>query len=171
MVVGVLVALGIGSVPAASQAPIGSGRIGHRRVERTFIFSEGWESSCEGDSCGISILFQVPVRTPRTTPRVDVTMTATFDYRTGPGPTDYAEAGAGFSNGRRGFRLRPGWPLGPAPQRTSTTLVWQRRDVPAAGRRYRFQMSVPSREGGTGNRNFVRGRRATVVVEMWPAGR
>lgn len=75
-----LAALVLGGVligSAASQQELqalSSGRIGHRRVERVYRYSPPWESNCDGDDCGVSLLFDLPVKTPETTERVDVVM-------------------------------------------------------------------------------------------------
>ncbi|MGH2820529.1 MAG: hypothetical protein ACRDJ5_07750 [Actinomycetota bacterium] len=166
-------ALWLGLVPAQARAPVSSARVGHVRIERMFAFQDGWESSCGGDTCAIVILFDLPIRTPSTTRRVDVTMTVTMDYRTGPEPDDFAVAEAGYRPRRRGDRgFRPRWRLGPSPSTQTTTLTWQKHRLPAKGRRYTFAMSVPSRDARRDDfRNFVRGRHLTVVIEMWPSGR
>lgn len=170
----IALALVVGSLPSAAEGPLSSDRIGHRRVERTLRLSDGWSASCDFDVCGSVEVFKIPVRTPPSTDEVDVTMTVTFDYETGPEAMDSGRASAEFARRRRGrhFRMGPSWPLGPAPSPTTATLVWQKHGLESHSRRYFFTMAVASREGGVdNNQNFVRGRRLTVVIEMWPAGR
>ena len=164
----------LGSVPSGAVESLSGDQIGHRRVEKTLRFSDQWEASCDFDACSVVEIFKIPVKTPESTDEVDVTMTVTFDYETGPEPGDSGRASAEYSRRRRGrhFRINPSWSLGPAPSLDSKTLVWQKHRLDASGQRYFFTMAVASREGGAdNNQNFIRGRRLTVVIEMWPAGR
>lgn len=161
--------------PAGSQTPPASGAgFQLKRVERVYRYPDRWVSDCDFDHCGISILFSLPVTTPRSAERVDMVMTATLDYRTSPG--DYGVAYAGFSTEREGGRriaLAPRrWPLGPSQRSTTTTLTWIKKGVRAEGRRYFFSMSVPSREGTdpNANRNRISGSKVAVVVQLTLAG-
>ena len=160
---------------AGSQTPQGSDT-GFRlkRVERVYRYPDRWVSECDFDHCGISLLFSLPVSTPRRAERVDVVVTATLDYRTSEG--DSGVAYAGFSTSREGGRsvgLEPGgWPLATSPRSTTTTLTWVKKGVRAEGRRYFFVMSVSPREGTDPNvnQNRISGRKVAVVVELTPGG-
>jgi hypothetical protein len=163
----------IGSA-ASQQEPqaLSSGRIGHRRVERVYRYSPPWESNCESDNCGVALLFDLPIKTPSTTERVDVVMVVTIDYKTSP--QDHAEAGGGIfstTDGDRLMGMRPRWTLATSSDTyNSTTLTWKRGELPAEGRRYAFRVDVPTREGSGDDMNFIKGRNVSVVVEMWPSG-
>lgn len=167
-------ALALGAAPSSAVAPSRPDGAHHRRVERTFRFDEPWTAACSGDACAAVEVFRLPVETPAGVASIDVTVTVTFDYRTGPGPDDAGVVGAEHAPAARGpYRsLGPSWPLAPAPRRAASTIVWQKHGLDANGKRHFFVLAVASRERGDAveNENFVRGRRVTVVVEMWPAG-
>ncbi len=174
LVVVVGFALLIGQIPPKPMSPASSAGAGHRRVERTFRFPEKWEASCDLDRCVVTELFKVPVKSPQGLAEIDVTMSVTLDYQTGPERTDRGHLSAGYSLQPRGRSIQvvPRWPIAPAPSPAATTLLWQKRRLEAEGQRYFFTLAVASREGGgDDNQNFVTGRRVTVVIEMWPAGR
>lgn len=169
-----LLALALGAAPSAAVAPSRADGDRHRRVERTFRFDEPWTAACSGDACAAVEVFRLPVETPPGAEAVDVTMTVTFDYKTGPGPNDAGVVGAEHAPAARGpYRsLGPRWPLAPSRWGATATLVWQKHGLDAGGKRHFFVMAVASRERGdtVENENAVRGRRVTVVVEMWPSG-
>ena len=161
--------------PAGSQQPpaASDGAFRLKRVERVYRYPDRWSSECDFDACGISILFSLPVTTPRTAERVDIVMTTTLDYRTSRG--DFGVASAGFSTAReRGTKvalLPRRWPLATSRRSTTTTLTWVKKGVRAEGRRYFFTMSIPSREGTDpdANQNRISGRKVAVVVELTSA--
>jgi hypothetical protein len=157
----VLAGVGIGQGPTRSE--------GVSRVERSIRFQKPWESSCDGDACGIQILFRIPVTTPIDEPSVDLTLTVTLDYAIsrGDAATAYATIDDGASlrlNPRGGFRLAP------SNRRNSTTLTWQKRALEGAGHEYTFAMTVSPRDLNRNGSTRVRGRKLTVVVETWSAG-
>jgi len=147
-----------------------SGRIGHRRVERVYRYSPPWESNCESDDCGVSLLFDLPVKTPETTESVDVVMVVTIDYKTSP--RDYGQVGAGiFASGDRLAGMGTRWTLATSSDTyNSTTLTWKKHRLPADGRSYTFLVDAPAVEGSGDAMSFIKGRNASVVVEMWPSG-
>jgi len=161
----------IGSA-ASQQEPqaLSSGRIGHRRVERVYRYSPPWESNCESDNCGVALLFDLPIKTPSTTERVDVVMVVTMDYKTSA--QDHAQVGAGiFSSGDRLAGMGTRWTLATSSDTyNSTTLTWKKRRLLADGRGYSFLVDVPPAEGGGDGMSFIKGRNVSVVVEMWPSG-
>lgn len=165
-------ALLMGPLPPPDTSPASTAGARHRRIERTFRYDGKWEASCDLDRCAVIELFKIPVRSPRAVEEIDVTMTVTLDYRTGPEATDRGHVSAAYSLRPRGrtTRIGPRWPIAPAASPATTTLLWQKRGLEAIGQRYWFTLAVASRESGADeNQNFVRGRRVTVVIEMWSA--
>jgi hypothetical protein len=67
----VLAAVGDAGQPQGSRAA--------SRVER--VFNRPWSSFCDFDFCAVPLVLEVPVTTPASTTRVDVTMTVTLEYR------------------------------------------------------------------------------------------
>lgn len=118
----------------------------------------------------VSLLFDLPVKTPETTERVDLVMGVTIDYKTSP--QDYAQVGAGiFSPSDRLPGMGTRWTLATSSDTfNSTTLTWTRPRLPAEGRSYAFLVDVPAVEGSGDDMSFIRGRNVSVVVEMWPSG-
>lgn len=47
------VALLLGSLPSAAVGPISSGKIGHRRIERTIRYPDKWRAFCDQDACAV----------------------------------------------------------------------------------------------------------------------
>jgi hypothetical protein len=176
MLVGLLVvAVGASALTAGVLAGRGGagqaepGRNALSRVER--VFNRPWSSFCDFDFCAISRLFEIPVRTPADTARVDVTLTMTLEYRTTPGTA--ASAGAGFQAGSSTTRMDPrgGFRLAPSSQSpTTATLTWVKRGVPAAGRTHTFSAGVSLRSLTGDDTISVRGRKLSVVIETWSAG-
>jgi hypothetical protein len=139
---------------------------GVSRVER--LISTGWRSHCDFDFCGISAV-TIPYTTPTAVDAVDVTVTITFDYRTAG--ADSARAVLALDNdGTAPYEaIRPGYPLRRSPIRTTTTLTWVKKDLPAAGQAYTFLFSVSLPSIGS-HPSEVSGRKLTVVIESWTAG-
>lgn len=164
--------LALGCVAAAAAA-VGvtaavtrtSDSTGVSRVER--LISIGWGSHCDFDFCAINVV-PIPYTTPTAVDAVDVTVTITFDYRTKG--ADAARAGLVLNDGTPPHEpIRPAYPLRPSPIRTTTTLTWQKKDLPAAGQEYTFHFSVSPSSAGSGP-SVVSGRKLTVVIESWTAG-
>jgi hypothetical protein len=138
---------------------------GVSRVER--LIATGWQSNCDFDFCAINVV-PIPYATPAGVDAVDVTATITFDYRTAG--ADSARVGLELDDGTPPSEtIRPRYPLRPAPIRTTTTLTWQEKDVPAAGQEYTIDFSVSPSSAGNGP-SVVSGRKLTVVIESWTAG-
>lgn len=165
-----ILALGFVAAAAAAVAVTAavtrtSDSTGVSRVER--LITTGWGSHCDFDFCAINVV-PIPYTTPTAVDAVDVTVTITLDYRTKG--ADAARAGLTLNDGTPpDERIRPAYPLRPAPIRTTTTLTWQKKDVPAAGQEYTFHFSVSPSSAGSGP-SVVSGRRLTVIVESWTAG-
>jgi hypothetical protein len=140
---------------------------GVSKVER-FLRDAQTGGSCSFDACGIRPPAAIPYTTPTSVQAVDVTVTITFRYRTSRG--HQAFAGLSVNEGTSGTPMQPrrNYPLAPAAKETTTTLTWFKKDLPAAGKEYTFELSaVPPFVQG---RSFVSARRLTVVIESWTAG-
>ena len=121
-----------------------------RRYERTRSFSPPWEASCGPHGCGVPTLIEVRVATPAAVAEVDVVATLTLDHRTSPADWGLVEATFRRAGPATATPMNPGsFPImSPSPRRFSTTtLVWVKRKVPAAGRDYTFEVSVSPRPG------------------------
>lgn len=152
--------------PVAARTPSASAETGHLRIERVFDYSaDPWTAGCGSDYCAIQELFSVSVKAPDVE-TVDIVVTVTMDYRTTPG--DYVVVDSVYGGGPRetlrprGFRLA-------SSDRTTTTLTWSRRNVPAAGARYSFASTVNPRTV-TGSGVHASGRKLTLVIDMEPSG-
>lgn len=137
-----------------------------RRYERTRSFSPAWDARCDSHGCEVPTLIQVPVSTPRGVAEVDVTATLTLDHRTSRSDWAFVEAAFKRTGGAR-TQMNPGEFAVISPRRFgSTTLVWVKRNVPAAGRDYAFDVSVLPRRGDREPNVSVRGRWLSFVVDM-----
>lgn len=129
---------------------------------------DGWNVSCIGDACAELILADgVAVQTPSDVPQVDIVVSATLDYRTSEGDSIPVEARY-RAPGVPG-RLQPGRfrLVSPSQDRlTTSTLTWAKRQLPAAGLRYTFEIWVVPRPGADLAMEAT-GRKVTVVVEAW----
>ena len=117
----------------------------------------------------------IPFRTTFTTPaerdRVDITVSATLEYRTSP--RDGVRFAARLQEPTTGNMPAPLKPreyrLAPSTRPTTTTLVWIAKSVPAAGRTYSLSVLADAACRVMG-RSFATGNRTTVVIESWSAG-
>jgi hypothetical protein len=128
-----------------------------------------WGASCGSDFCGI-VVTSIPYTTPVAPQAVDITVTITLPYRTTRG--DPASVQLLIDDGAEGEAMRPGsFPLRPTTTRTTTTLTWLKKDVPAAGKAYTFRLfAKPRRTVGDLGKSSVSGQRLIVVIESWTAG-
>ncbi len=167
-----VVALALGALPSTATSPISSRDLGHRRIERTIHFGENWRASCGQDVCVTPELFKIGVRSPSTVDEVDVTLSISLDYRTGPGPDDRGRVFSEYSPDRNGpfERMGPSWPLGPAVIRDVTSMAWESGGLKARGRRYFFTVAAQSLDADADSTSFVTGKKLIVLIEMWPAG-
>jgi hypothetical protein len=144
----------------------------HRRVERTL--KTVWTSECELDACGIPVLFAIRARTPAAIDLVDVVVTVTLGY--GTGPNDTGRIGVSYHQETpqphfKRLSMGPGsFPLAStAPgQRTSTTLTWAQRALKGGGHGYIFESTVVPHRGADGHEKLS-GEKITVIIDMLPA--
>ncbi len=142
------------------------------RYERASIFENPWEASCDSHGCGIPTIGAMRVGMPSNVVRVDVVVTVSLDYKTSP--SDWGAVRTSFKEGSDGS-LTPMNPrnftiTSPSPDRlTSTTLVWAKKGLPAAGREYTFQVAVYARDANGDLNASVQGRRLSFVVHMTPS--
>ncbi len=152
---------------------------GASRIERTV--ANRWKAEYVGSpttraarSASPVCVGAIPFRTRFTTPAghqtVDMTVTATLDYRTSSGDGVSVDADLYHVGGNEVVALRPAeHRLAPSRARTSTTLQWIKEGVQAAGREYALALQAEA-DCRLLNRSFAAGRRTTVVVETWTAG-
>ena len=155
----------LAGIVGAGQPQAGSEAVS--RVERTF---DTLRSLCDVDFCVVGAI-PIQVTMPADQAHVDVTLTVTLAYRTSR--NDGAVVFAGVDDGTppsAPMNPRGGFPLAPSQRSTSTTLTWQKRGLPAAGRDYTFELSISSRGLSGDGRSYVRGRKLSVVIETWSAG-
>jgi hypothetical protein len=156
----------IGSLIAWESASGAADPAADRRYERTRSFSPAWNARCDPHGCEVPTLIQVPVATPAGVSEVDVTAILTFDYRTTPDDWGFIEAAFRRSGGPRTLMNPGSFPVLSPGRFASTSLVWVKRNVPAAGRDYTFEVSVLPRRGDNDPDVSVRGRRLSFVVDM-----
>ncbi|HEX8100046.1 MAG TPA: hypothetical protein VF660_07590 [Actinomycetota bacterium] len=120
------------------------------------------------------IVALVRVTTPSDVQKVDVVATLSLDYKTSSGDWGQVEAFFRDTAGAGDFvALNPGsFPVvSPSSDLfTSTTLVWTKRAVPAAGRKYEFQIRINPRDGDSDAEVTVQGTKLSFVLETWKAG-
>jgi hypothetical protein len=110
----------------------------------------------------------VPLRTPTSAARLDVTLSVTLQYKTSPG--DSADLAALFrlAGGGRFQPLSPGsFRLGTGSGWRTVTVVWTKVALPAAGRRYTFEATLRSRDGNGNQSSRVLGVKSAAVLEAW----
>lgn len=150
-----------------------AGSIGHRRIERTILFTDPWEARCDSRGCSIPKLIGVVASTPESVAAVDVVMWATLDYSISRG--DWAEAEAGYVHDGKTSPMTAGpYPLsslGSSPSlRSTTTLTWAKGVLGAAGKQYEFVVAINPRDGDGDRTVRVSGTKLTLIIEMWPTG-
>ena len=164
-----LVVMAIGSLVVWESTSGASNPAADRRYERTRTFSPPWKASCGPHDCGVPTILELPVETPTGVVEVDVVATLTLDHRTTPSDWGLVETSFRRGGPATSTQMNPGtFPIMSAtPGRFSTTtLVWVKRNVPAGGRDYRFEVSVSPRRGDRNPDVTVQGRRLSFVVEM-----
>ncbi len=156
----------IGSLIAWESASGAADPAAARRYERTRSFSPAWDARCDSHGCEVPTLIEVPVSTPAGVTEVDVTATLTLDYRTTDSDWGFVQA-AFREKGAPRTPMNPGdFPVLSPGRFGSSSLVWVKRNVPAAGRDYMFEVSVLPRRGDDDPDVSVRGRRLSFVVDM-----
>lgn len=167
------VALGVVLAVAGLSAAIAGSTLettGVVRVERAIV--NAWHFGCHGDACqgGPSPFEPISVTSPASETTVDVVVSVTMDYETTPG--DFGLVRMRYrQSGSPAVDMRPGdFVLDSGGRFTTTTLSWIAKDVPASGAEYEFRLlALPRLDSGDDHFHF-RGRRFTVVIEMWSAG-
>lgn len=157
----------IGSLLAWESSSGASDPAAHRRYERTQSFSPAWDAQCDSHGCEVPTLIEVRVATPGAVSEVDVVATLTLDLKTSA--KDSADVRASFRRVGGGpiTPMNPGeFPVASPRRFDSTTLVWVKRNLPAEGRDYTFQVSVAPRRGDRDPDVAVRGRKVSFVVEL-----
>lgn len=161
--------------PAGSQTPTGpatSEQLGHVRIERTIALRKPWQAHFSGAVVLSPDLLRKQVQTPQSTTEVDVTLTATLDVETG---RDRVSLDAYYieENTPNSEVMEPGsFLLKHRPPRSTTSLTWAATGIPAEGRTYEFVLRASVLDGkDRGVTATATGKRLTVVIEMWPAGR
>jgi hypothetical protein len=161
------IALGFSAATAGSTTTETTGVI---RVEKAIV--DAWHFGCHRDACqgGPSPFEAISVTSPSSETSVDVVVMVTMDYQTTPGDFGIVRMRLKPA-GSSGLDMRPGdFTLDSSGAVTSTTLSWIAKDVPASGVDHEFRLlALPRRDSGDAHFHF-RGRRFTVVIEMWSAG-
>ena len=157
-----------GSATGASSHPTD-----HRRYERTKRFTPPWEAFCSPHECGVPTVIEMPVGTPSGAANVDVVLTLTLDYRTSA--SDWGALLASFREGSAGPTIvmnpRAYAIMSPSSDRfATTTLVWVKKGIRAAGRNYTFRVGVNPRRGDDDPNVLVEGRKLSLVIDMTEAG-
>lgn len=165
--------------PSTTERPASDTDPGHRRVERAI--DRAWESYCHSDDCGVASVVELSVTTPESVALVDVTLTATVEYRvhsrdasTGV-PRDWGAISAAYGDEPPGFanRMNPGsfaLRASTYDDDTTTTLTWTKGRVPAEGRTYYFSLFVATRDGNGDGWEEISGDKVAAVAELWPTG-
>ncbi len=145
---------------ALAAAPSGAQQADRGHVRYQDHVKDPWRRGCRSDTCLRGNVYAAEVATPGSAQHVDVVVTATLDLRTSRG--DYAEV---LVDG-----MAPAYRVdSPSPRmRTSTTLVWEKRDVPAGGEDFDVSLWVSGEDGpDRGSRpGWVKGANITIVVDM-----
>lgn len=173
-----IVLVGAVVAPVRSQpapSPASSEDLGHVRVERTFFFRKAWNSYLSGDAITIANLYREAIATPVSVDAVDVTVTATLDVSARRGDAASIWATLTGEESASVDVIDPGFMRFAPPRKrglSSTSITWAAVDLPAAGRTYDFAVQAQADDGPDSDRGAsVRGKRLTVIIEMWPAGR
>jgi hypothetical protein len=134
-------------------------------------FSAWTGGECEFDSCSQGNDWLTPFTTPAGSRTVDLVASVTFTYETNEGDHGFATAfllpkGAPpevFTELKpKEFRVESGG------LRTSTTLEWFLRDLPAQGKRYSLAFTLTPRDGNSDQVSSAIATRGAVIVELSP---
>ncbi len=118
--------------------------LGYQRREDTRRFKPPYLLLCGSDSCDGGGAATGAITTPKSVEAVDAVMTLTVQLKTSPGDSAFIEA----VHRRRGVwkKSRPMRPRGysrvVAERRSTTTLTWVRKNLPARGSRYGFDIGI-----------------------------
>ncbi|MEA2485179.1 MAG: hypothetical protein QOD46_290 [Actinomycetota bacterium] len=136
------------------------------RTSKNFHYPDPWEAVCGSDFCGIPLIVRFPFDTPVNEQNVDVDIALSFNFKVSSGDKIEVEAGFEGDGGRRTAFSPGSYPLmSPSPElRTSTTLTWSAKALPAAGAHYVIVISVNPRHGKGGRNVLASGTRAALTV-------
>ena len=168
---GVLVIVGLLAMTIAFAGPDARYTKRHLRIVRTYNFqNDPWSAEMGSDFGRISTFVSIPFETPSDAEDVRVEVTVTTDFKTGP--NDWGVVGAYLDkpDSGRSIRLSPGGFRLVSPRsnkRTTTTMMWASKNVPAEGREYIAEVKASSRHPKGEKRSRISGRRVTVVLEVW----
>jgi hypothetical protein len=157
-------------IPAGSSAA--PNPVGHRRFERTVLFSTPWQASC-GPSCGFAEIVEVTVTSPGGVSAIDLVSTLSFDFSISDGDGALVDLNLRSASGAPLGQLRPGAFSLVAPSAdlfTSTSLQWVRTNLPASGVTYKIVAKVRAVDADASGSATVQGGKLTLVTEMWGTG-
>ena len=149
----------------AGQSTTQSATVALGRFERNFMTPVS--ASCDGSNFRNSGPAVLNVTTPLTEPTVDVVVSVTFRYRTGPNAAKAALIRVDETSwhGMRDYRLaatRSG---------TSNTIMWIKRNLPALGAQYSFEFRVDMvTPRGCRDGLMATASNITAVAELWTSG-
>jgi hypothetical protein len=155
-----------GGVPSAAGVP-------RKRVEFAQRFRKPWSAECEVHrklaSCEIAALASRQISTSRVTRSVDVEVSATLNYRISAGDgAKLSVIAVDVANGvKRQLRLGP-FPLASPPRvrRSTTTIVWFAKGLPAEGRGYDLILAVEPVDRSGDQEVYVDGNKLTLVIDI-----
>jgi len=126
-----------------------------------------WVSECDYDYCGFPLIEHVEVQSNGFRPR-NVVVTVTLDVKTtGRDAASFTAALHPVGTVNRPFPMRPVNHIIRSPLRSTSTLVWVAKDVPAA-ETYTVDIAVDVRLSRHDNDDLARatGRRIVTVVDL-----
>ncbi|MEX0984818.1 MAG: hypothetical protein WD096_07180 [Actinomycetota bacterium] len=166
--IAVICAVILGTVAAAGTMSQDSA--GVMRYERAFV--NAWHFGCHADACqgGPAPFEPIVLSSPVSEDAVDVVVTVTMDYETTPGDSGILRMHLD-PPGSASSAMKPGdFILDSNGARTTTSLSWIARSVPAAGEELEFRLHALPRKGSADGHFHIRGSRFTVVIEIWSSG-
>jgi hypothetical protein len=173
----VAAALGVVLLGAPSSSQTGSSaasneQLGHLRYEK-FMDSK-WTVTHSGDLLSGTNFFLHQLRTPASAEKVDIVATVTIQYRMrGRGDQGFVHLGfvrPGAETERSLDPRRYSYGSTPGGRSDTKTFVFTKQGVQAGGKLYLFAAGTGVEDGPDhGVSAKARGRKTTVVIEMWPA--
>ena len=164
------VVLVAGGIPAASsagdRAATAAGSAAWT-VDRAFDFGEVWGSRCFSDGCGMQIRQFAHIPASRATEGATVVVQLTLDFKTSV--DDVGGVYVQLESSAPGLvNMRPGRYALSSARRTSTTLRWVVRDVPASADGYDVVAVISASAAGNGDSSRITSTQATVFVSVEP---
>jgi hypothetical protein len=136
------------------------------RATKNFHYPDPWQAVCGSDFCGIPTIVEFGFDTPMDQQRVNVDVALSFNFKVSRGDKIQVDAGYARDGGPGGQFPSGSYPLtSPSPHlRTSTTLTWSAKKLPAAGAHYVIEVGVNPRHGRGGPNVLASGTRAALTV-------